>query len=281
MRYVFAAAAAILLGFAATVVTLSESALRIPARLRQVSDPPGASEVSVRSTDGTLLRGALFRPRAPVGKAVLVLHGLGDTRRGAAAFAPMLTERGFTVLVPDSRGHGASGGDLVTYGIREKDDVRAWVSTLPEGRVYGLGESMGAAILIQALEAEPRLRSVVAECSYATFRDAALDRIPRLAPWAAFARVPILEAAFWYIFWRYGLDLDMASPAAALARSRTPVLLIHGLADDRTAPEQSRRLHAAAPHTTELWEVPGAGHTRAFAAAGDEFQRRVLEWFEK
>ena len=41
---------------------------------------------------------------------------------------------------------------------------------------------------------------------------------------------------------KYGLDFRAASPEAALARSTTPVLLIHGLDDRLTPPEHSEIL---------------------------------------
>jgi hypothetical protein len=36
---------------------------------------------------------------------------------------------------------------------------------------------------------------------------------------------------------------------------------------------------AAAPDHTELWLVPHAGHTMAWAAAHKEFEQRLLGWF--
>jgi hypothetical protein len=44
-------------------------------------------------------------------------------------------------------------------------------------------------------------------------------------------------------------------------------------------PQESRELHAANPHSTVLWEVEGAVHTRAMQAKPQEYERRVLSWF--
>ena len=55
-------------------------------------------------------------------------------------------------MLPDSRAHGESGGTLATYGLRESDDIHRWVDWLYGGRqskcVYGFGESMGAALVL-------------------------------------------------------------------------------------------------------------------------------------
>jgi dipeptidyl aminopeptidase/acylaminoacyl peptidase len=76
----------------------------------------------------------------------------------------------------------------------------------------------------------------------------------------------------------YGLDFTQVSPINSIAQTATPILLIHGLADSRTPPENSERLARANP-SDPLWLVPNAGHTGASAAAPENFRRRVLAWF--
>lgn len=48
---------------------------------------------------------------------------------------------------------------------------RPGLSNTKQGaRIYGLGESLGAAVLIEALPVEPRLRAMVAESAYSSFQ---------------------------------------------------------------------------------------------------------------
>jgi alpha-beta hydrolase superfamily lysophospholipase len=54
-------------------------------------------------------------PSKSNGNCVPVLHGIADSRAGSIGFAPMFLNEGYAVLLPDSRAHGASGGQLVTY----------------------------------------------------------------------------------------------------------------------------------------------------------------------
>ena len=77
---------------------------------------------------------------------------------------------------------------------------------------------------------------------------------------------------------RYGFDFAQASPRAAISRTQTPILLIHGIEDQQTPASHSIAIAAANP-ATALWVVPGAGHTAAAASSPAEFRRRVLEWF--
>jgi pimeloyl-ACP methyl ester carboxylesterase len=61
--------------------------------------------------------------------------------------------------------------------------------------------------------------------------------------------------------------------------SLVPVLLIHGEADRSISSRHSELMAHAAPDHVQLWLVPNAGHTQAWAAAHQEFETRLLEWF--
>jgi hypothetical protein len=94
---------------------------------------------------------------------------------------------------------------------------------------------MGAAELLQSLTVEPRFCAIAAESSFATFREISYDRMGQpfhLGPW--FGRTllrPVVEFAFLYVRWKYGLDMQQASPETSLASTRIPILLIHGQID--------------------------------------------------
>jgi len=264
---------------------LCEWALHPPRR--QVPPDPDAHTVEIRASDDVLLRGSLYHPASANGGAVLVLHGIADSRASEGGLARMLAAHGYTVLAPDSRAQGESGGDLVTYGLLEADDVHRWVSWLiaeeHPRKILGLGESLGGGVLIESLAVEHRFSGIVAECSFASLARIARDRVAEALPFPRrmgeiLAALPV-SSALLYARLRYGLNLWNASPQEAIARSSTPVLLIHGLADRKTPWQHSQSLAAANPRTTTLWLVPGAGHTGAYGAEPKEFERRVLGFF--
>jgi hypothetical protein len=241
----------------------------------------------ITASDGAVLRGWLVQPEKYNGNAVIILHGVADNRESSAGFAGIFLSRGYAVLVPDSRAHGASGGSFGTYGVRERQDVHQWIDWLIAQEtphcVYLLGESMGAAIAIQATAADSRICATVAESPFVTFREVAFERVgqmTRTGPWLGktLAR-PMVEFAFLITWLRTGVNLTDANPESAIANVRTPVLLIHGAADSNILPRNSEELHQAAPDHTELWIVPGAEHCGASATQPEEFNRRVLGWF--
>jgi dipeptidyl aminopeptidase/acylaminoacyl peptidase len=264
---------------------LCENALR-PSRRAVTAAPAGWETVTIRAAGGAPLAAWFLRPAVANGGCVIVLHGIADNRVSALGQAPMFLDKGYAVLLPDSRGHGESGGDLVSYGIVEKWDVLDWARWLRAAGcrdMFGLGESMGAAILIQAAAEQPVFRAVVAESSFASLRWVAEDRVvEHLRGPQALRRIVariLVVGGFCYARLRYGLDLDPAAPVRSVKRLRTPVLLIEGLRDTNVTPAHARAI-AAASRSVTLWLVPGAGHTAAAAADPEGFRRRVLGWFE-
>jgi hypothetical protein len=244
------------------------------------------TDVSITALDGALLRGWIVKPQHPNGNAAIVLHGLGDNRLGMTGYADLLLAHGYTVLLPDARAHGASGGTLATYGLLERNDIHQWLEFLDAAThphcVFGLGESMGAAELLQSFDTHPKLCAVVAESPFADFREIAYDRMGQplhIGPWLGRTLFrPIVEIAFLRVRWKYGLDMQKVSPVESIARSTIPVLLIHGQADSNIPVRHSRLIHTRDPGT-QLWEVPFADHCGAFSVAPNEFEQRVLEWF--
>jgi len=272
-----------LLGFTILVDSVFCSATLHVRRRTSAAAPKGFEDVEVQSRDGIRLAGWFARAASAQKDCVIVLHGIGDSRLGASGFASLFLDAGYSVLLPDSRAHGESGGDIVTYGLREKDDVVRWVQWAHQHecrKMFGLGESLGGAVLLEAAALDQsQFQAIVAECAYSDLRSVARDRIEQMTGLPPALGGPlILETSLVFARFAYGVDLAQGSPRESIAMLKTPVLLIHGLEDDRTPPSHSRTLKLANP-AAQLWLVPGAGHVAAFATAPVEFKRRVLAWF--
>jgi pimeloyl-ACP methyl ester carboxylesterase len=258
------------------------------AEVRQSAHALGAEleDVSITTADGVVLRGWSLHPHRGNGDAMILLHGLGDNRIGMTGYAQLFLAHGFTVLMPDARAHGVSGGPLATYGLLERNDVHQWIDflTLQDHPrcIFGMGESMGAAELLQSLDAGTRFCAVAAESSFATFREIAYDRMGQpfhLGPWVGRTVLrPVVEIAFLRAWLKYGLRMWQISPEESVAATKVPVLLIHGQVDSNIPVRHSRQIHERAP-SAQFWEVPGADHCGAISTAPREFQQRVLEWF--
>lgn len=242
-------------------------------------------DAALTARDGARLAAWYLVPKDDNGRALIILHGQADNREGVFGYAKPFLARGYRVLLPDSRAHGESGGTLATYGLREADDVHRWVDWLYARNahcVYGLGESMGASILLQSLNTGKPFCAVVAESAFSSLNALSYEHAAqywRLPPTVAAPLVHLpVDMAFVYARLRYGLTLDAVRPRDYLVNTTTPVLLIHGQLDTIILPYHSEVLHRADP-LSQLWLVPGATHCAAWEIAPLQFETRVTEFF--
>lgn len=246
-------------------------------------------DVAITASDGVTLRAWQIRQPSPNGSVVILLHGVGDNRLGVSGYGAWLVRNHYTVLLPDARAHGYSGGDLATYGLKESDDVHRWLNWIQTNDhpkcVFGFGESMGAAQILQSLKTEDRFCAVVAESPFATFREVAYARFGRplhTGPWLGRTFFwPTVEVGFLYVQRKFGLHMDDASPEAAVEKTEVPVLLIHGLSDRNIPSFHSSEIQSRNPSKVAVWFVPGAVHCGAHAVAPVDFERRVLGWYSE
>jgi alpha-beta hydrolase superfamily lysophospholipase len=241
----------------------------------------------VRAKDGIELRGWKVVPPSPNGDWVLLFHGVSDNRTGDLGHAEFLLRHGYSVVMMDSRAHGKSGGDISTYGWKERYDAVAVTDALyateTVRHLYAHGVSMGAAIELQSAAIEPRIAAVSAEDPFANLREvtydyAGLDVSPFLGktlfrPASIFAMRAVAKAG--------GFDPDEVSPEKAVAQRRFPVLLICGTYDHRIPCRHAEQIYQAVIGPKELWIVQGAGHASALGQAPAEYENRVVSFFEK
>ena len=250
--------------------------------------PIGAQceELDVRAPDGVLLRGWKVHAAQPNGSWVLVFHGVADNRAGVIEQARMLLGGGYSVVMMDSRAHGASGGAMATYGWLERKDTVAVVDALVAAEhpahVFALGESMGAGVALQSAGYDSRIEAVVAEASFANLQEAAYDYAGlREFPWLG---KTLMAPGAWLLVYRgekaAGFPAAEVSPERAVAERVFSVFLICDENDHALPCRHSEMIYKAARGPKELWRVPGAIHTSAIGIRPDEFRQRVLQFFD-
>jgi len=191
----------------------------------------------------------LFYRRMGKGSPVLLLHGLlGDGPRTwfSTGIAQSLAAAGFSVIAPDARGHGLSAApvDPAAYPKDvEAMDVEALIRFLNLGSIRTVGFAMGARTAVRLMARGARVERAV----LGGVGDRGVTEAERLAPFYA---EPILHGRASRDA-RLGVTVQAAirlqklkpeallalvrsersTPAASLARIRTPVLVITGTAD--------------------------------------------------
>jgi uncharacterized protein len=263
-----------------------------PQRIAQTEEMlkrTGASkeDFSVSAADGVVLRGWKIHARVPNGDWVLLFHGVSDNRTGAVGYAEFLLRYGYSVVMMDSRAHGESGGDMATYGWRERWDTFSISNGLYSSEtVHHLGAldvSMGAAIALQSAAVNPKIQAVVAEDPFADLREVSYD-------YAGFDFSPFLGETLFRPATIVAMDEmakdghfqpDDVSPEKAVAARPFPILLICGTRDRRIPCRHAERIFEAATGPKQLWVVQGAGHASALGRAPAEYEQRVTAFFDR
>lgn len=249
-----------------------------PARASVGAPPPGFEAVRLTTDDDVSLAAWYAPPQN--GAAIVLLHGSGNSRDAARAHAEMLARSGFGVLALDLRGHGESGGDINRLGWQGTQDVGAavrYLQTREEVRVIGgLGLSVGGEILLGAASEYPVLRALVSEG--ATYRS--LDEFEALPEHRGFLNSLQIRVMSLAVMLFGGGRPSTPILSSITAAPDTPLLLIAaGNESDEIA--YNKVFAAAVSPRAEVWVVPGAGHTQGLSRAPEDYERRVIEFFEE
>ena len=242
-----------------------------------------AQDMTILSRDGTRLAGWYIPVRGPPAPGIVLSHGHGRSRSELLPHANFLHHAGYAVLVFDYRHRGESEGNEVAMGLSEQDDLLAAIDYLAgqpdvDGRHIGiLGLSMGAVVALLVAARDQRVKTVVAECPYAT-AEAIMTR--SLQHFYHLPRFPVAVAAKRLVEMRLGLSIDTADAIDVVRRiAPRPLMFIADEADAVVGPEEALKLFDAAREPKRYWLVPGAGHARGWQASPEEYERRVLEFF--
>ena len=244
---------------------------------RQVGDmPPGfqGRAITFSSESGATLAGWSVELQEDQGVVVL-LHGIGGSRRDMLSRSKLLTEAGYSTLLIDLRAHGESGGESTTLGHLERHDVRAAVAFArelhPGEPIAVLGVSLGGAA---ALLASPlAVDAMVIDSAFSSLRQAVHNRVAaRLGP---LAYVPT-ELLLVQSRLRFGVSAEAIRPIEFMPELGCPLFLLSGELDEETTPAETQAMFDAALQPKRLWILPGAGHEDLYRIFPKSYKERVL-----
>ncbi len=250
--------------------------------------------VSFDSTDRIPLKGwwlpASGTPRA----AVIVAHGIDHTRQVMLPRAAFLVRGGYDVLLIDLRGHGESGGTVVSPGLLEARDIlgalRYIRSRGDKEPVVLLGVSYGAVASLIAASESHEIAAVVSDGAFPTGKGVSDDisrhylHDSRTNFWmrglflvSSFPGVARATALIYYLRTGMYLGPELLSVIPSATHIRVPVLLISGARDWIVPTDKARQILSAIPgNRKELVVIPNAVHDTTYSAAPILYASTVL-----
>lgn len=247
-------------GAAGAAVATSPAPSPVPARTE--IDGHAVADVSVQTSDGLSVRGWLLRAAPDSRRSVVLAAGIRGNRLAMLTRAQFYLAHGWSTLLVDLRGTGASASARISMGFHEATDLLAWRHWLRQQgftRIGAHGQSLGAAAIVYSAardDGDPGFDFAVLESCYGDIDTTLHNRLPWL-PWPQWTLWPLR----WCGEYCMQADADRMRPLDAIAALRAPLLLVCGDRDDKVGAGVSAALLRASGATDkQLLLVPGAGH---------------------
>jgi pimeloyl-ACP methyl ester carboxylesterase len=281
-RLLFAPAGVALVVVGIFPATLAVFATNVPV-VRCCSETPAdrgyAYEDVAFETEQGLTLNAWFIPSTN-GATIITVHGAGSNRATVMDEAAMLARHGYGVLMVDLEGFGDSDGRANAFGwvgARDIHAATAYLSTRSDvdaSRIGGLGLSMGGEVLLQAAGESTALAAIVAEG--ATGRTA-----------ADFGKLESGGDQMLVFHTVVGTVMRLISAEDAppplmemVARiGSRDVLLIGSQVIDEL--DLMARYNEIGGESFEIWFIPEEKHVGAFDLHPQEYEQRVVRFFDR
>ena len=131
-----------------------------------------ATEITIESCDGLLLYGTWMPLEHPKGTIILA-HGYRSCK--LVEFSPVRSfyhSYGLNILLVDQRSHGKSEGKIITFGVKESDDIGLWIKWVNKAQkhlpLFLSGLSMGASTVLYLADADlpGNVKGIIADCGF-------------------------------------------------------------------------------------------------------------------
>lgn len=262
--------------FPYSLVDIKHSPKYIPQNHKKYTD---TQQLSIQTADNLTQFGTLFFANQGTSTHTIILvHGIRARQDIYFDKARDIAKNwNVNVLVVDLRGHGLSEGSFATFGVKEKLDIGLWINEiekiLPTTKIGIWGQSYGGAVALQTMALDKRIAYGIVESTFSELKNVGPDYIER---WLGL-RWNWLNSFFtWRIESIADFSVDDANPKKACYKINQPIVLAHGVEDDRIKFSYCQENFDALSSTSKtLISVPKAKHHNLWSIAGTEYQNRI------
>jgi uncharacterized protein len=242
--------------------------------------------ITFESFDGLKLAGWFIPADSPSPVTVMVQHGIGSNAGDMLLNGGCLRNGGrWNLFYYNFRGHADSEGSRASLGPLELRDMKSAVAYLkasrPEAcrRLAVYGHSLGGAVAIVGAAELPVIEAVAAESPF-SYISRTVRRFSSL--YYGIPYFPFIPLALFFTSLRLRVPVGSFAPAESIGKiAPRPVYLMHAERDLRMPLEDHEILWKAAGEPKERWIIPGADHGEPWLVAKDEYERRLVGFFQK
>lgn len=241
-------------------------------------------EINIQSNDKLQLFASEFKLSNESNKWIILVHGYTSEQSSIYDIARHYSDKGYNVLTPDLRAHGLSEGKYVGMGWLDRNDLLLWIDYLlrnyRNSEIILHGVSMGAATVMMASgeNLPTNVKLIVEDCGYTSVWDIFSFELKLRFNLSTF---PVLNAASFITSVRAGYNYKEASSIDQIKKSVTPILFIHGNADEFVPVNMAYKLYDNANINKELIIVDGAGHAESRLADEELYYGSIFSFIDK
>ena len=204
---------------------------------------------------------------SPTAPTLLYFHGNGSNNGDLTDIAAIFHTLEVSVFLVDYRGYGKSSPTFPNETRVYEDAIAAWTYLTDElqlkpQNIFVYGHSLGGAIALQLATKYPEMAGLIVDGTFTSIEDMA-----SLDPWLQ------IFPLNWILTQRF----DSLTKISSL---QTPLLILHGDADETIPVSMAKELFATAPEPKRLVIIPDANHNNLYLVGGKQYLESLEQFIQ-
>lgn len=243
------------------------------------------NDVWQTSFDGLKLHATYFPAQDQQGRQKLVICFHGYTSQGMSDYIGLsdyYQKRGFAMLLPDARAHGASEGEYIGFGCLDRQDALGWVRWAveelgEETEILLHGTSMGAAtlLMLSGLSLPEQVKGIVSDCGFTSPKEVFTHVLHSMYHLPAFPLIPGADLVNRKLA---GYGMDECNAKREVEKAEVPILFIHGGNDTFVPCSMCDEIYEHCGSKKRKLIIEGAAHAESYYKDMESYEEALTEF---
>ena len=241
--------------------------------------------VYIKSDDGLKLHATVLKCGSNK-NCVICFHGY--TSKGLSDYGAMSKfyyKQNFNMIMTDARAHGDSEGQYTGFGVLDRHDALKWIEYAVElfGKdvnIFLHGDSMGGAtvLMTSGLQLPQNVKAIISDCAF-TSADEVFSHI--LKRDYHMPKFPLMKITEYMTKKNAGYGYNDVSTVNEVAKTKVPILFIHGDKDDFVPVWMTEKNFEACNSEKELLIVKNADHAESYYVDTAGYENAIKKMIQK